>query len=821
MKNIIHPILALVFLNNLAFGQTSAAFEKAAGRYLADANYYGAMVTYAKMLAIDSSDAKGWEGYAEAARLQGAFEESEAAYQRIYDGKTKSKSPLAAFWLASVKRDQGKYVEAGQFFTQFIGTPGAADTSYISLAKEQVRQCDDAEKHQGNIDLDVEVTKLPEPINSPEGEYSPSLVGDAIYFSSNRDAWDGDKNFPKRAIYKVYMGKMSDNGSTLAKTDFNEMDLHTANTSFSSDGHWMYYSIGKYITDARIESKIWRREKLMDGTWGNAMVLPEPVNAPVGYTSTEPCIAIDALGNDVLFFVSNRPGGHGAMDIYKTIIAKDGTFGNPENLNGINTAGDEITPSWHHKTNTLYYSTNGRATLGGYDVYKSELKNGYWETSVHLPPPTNSNYNDAYYSVLPDESGALFCSNRREATKQIESLTVCCYDIFKAEFLGIDLVVSTFHKVSKDSLRKTTVRLVELVGGKKPGDEIKLEVPGAMTHFPIEREKYYMLVAEKPDYTLDTVFFNTVKMDRKERSIHKELYLRPATVDLTAFCFNKKTGLALEGTTMRFEETVGGNRSETKTNKEGNSYFYQLDFGRKYRLIVSKIGFIGDTVEVSTQGLDRYKVDHLTEKLYLRPSIHEYLPLAVFFDNDEPDKRVTRATTTTTYGQSYERYYPRKPEFVSNWSNANPSMNNAQYLGQMTMDQFFEDRVRAGYEKLLLLSEALKERLDAGEYVQLTIKGYASPRALNNYNKSLTGRRIWSLKNHFSVWNNGALEPFIQNQKLTFQEEPNGEETAPKDITDLIGDETNSIYSIRASFERRVEIIEVQMSQLPIQPNGK
>ncbi len=822
MKNIIQPILVFFLVNNLALGQTSAAFEKAADNYLGAGNYYGAMVTYAKLLAIDRSDAKGWSGYAEAAYLQGAFEESEAAYQRIFDGRTKIKSPLATYWLAGAKQVQGRYREASELYAQFIAAPGTADPGYLGLAKEAMTRCDYAEKHQGQIDMDVAITKLPEPINSPEGEYSPTLVGDMLYFASNREEWEGDKHYPKRAIYKVFSGKMSDNGSEISKTDFNETDLHTANGAFSTDGHWMYYSVGSYKTDAIIESKIWRREKLFDGTWGNPTMLPEPINSPIGHTTTEPNFGVDATGNDVLFFASNREGGTGGMDIYKVTVAKDGTYTIPENLIGINTIGDEITPNWHRKTNTLYYSSNGRPTLGGYDIFKSEAKNGTWGASVHLTPPTNSHYNDAYYSILPDESGALFASNRREATKQIEALTVCCYDIFKVEFLGIDLVAITFHNVTKDSLRQTTIRLVELVDGKKPGDEIKLDVAGSFAHFPIEREKYYMLIATKPDFTSDTNFFNTVKLPRTQRSLKEELFLQPAQIDLMAYCFNQKTGLALEGTTMRFEEIIGGARSETNTNEKGNSYFYPLDFGRKYRLIVTKFGFIGDTVEVSTQGYDRLQTVHLSEKLYLRPALTEYLPLAVFFDNDEPDKDVNRPTTTTSYGQSYDRYHdPRKPVFVATWNKANPAMNQAQYLGQMTMEQFFEDRVKAGFNKLQLLSAALKERLDAGEYVQLTLQGYASPRAQNQYNTNLTGRRVWSLKNHFSVWNNGALAAYIENQKLTFTEVTNGEEQSPKDIIDLISDETNSIYSIRASFERRVEIIEVNVSQQPMQQNGK
>ncbi len=824
MKNAILPILSLLFVSVLATGQTSGAFERAAAKYLADGNYYGAMVTYGKMLAIDSADAKGWAGFAEAARLQGAFEQSEAAYQRIFDGKTKLHDPLAPFWLAGVKQDQGKFTEATALYEQFVAAPGGADSSYVGLAKQRMKTCDYAKKHEGNLDLDVEVTKLPEPINSPEGEYAPSLMGDALYFSSNREEWGTDKNFPKRLIYKVYSGKMSDNGSTLAKADFNEKELHTANTSFSADGHWMFYSVGRYITDAKIESRLWRREKMVDGAWANAMELPEPINAPVGYTTTEPNVAVDAAGNDVLFFVSDRPNGRGGLDIYKTTLLKDGTYSNPENLSALNTMGDDITPNWHRKSNTLYFSSNGRASLGGFDVFKSEFKNGYWTPVTHLPPPTNSYYNDAYYSILPDETGALFCSNRREATKQIESMNVCCYDIFKAEFLGIDLVVINFNKKSKDSLRMVNTRLVELTDCKnKHGEEVKVDVPGAFTHFTIERGKCYMLISQKPDFTTDTTIFSTKDLPKTERKLVQKLYLQPAEIDLTAYCFDKSTGKELVGTTMRFEEIVGGKRFEEKSNNTGNDYFYGLDWSHKYRLIASKMGYRGDTVVVSTEGYDRIHSVHLKEKLYLEPSLQSYLPLAVFFDNDCPDKRVTRATTTTTYGQSYELYdaASRKGEFISNWNKANPAMNQFEKL---TMETFFSDKVEEGWKRLGLLSAALKERLDKGEHVELTIRGYASPRAKNDYNKKLTGRRIWSLKNHFSVWNGGALNEYIENQQLTFVEDATGEETANAEAKNYedIRDEANTIYSIRASYERRVEIVEAKNSAGPVPaPIGK
>jgi hypothetical protein len=263
---------------------------------------------------------------------------------------------------------------------------------------------------------------------------------------------------------------------------------------------------------------------------------------------------------------------------------------------------------------------------------------------------------------------------------------------------------------------------------------------------------------------------------------------------------------------------LGGSRKESKENLLGNDYFYGLEFGHKYKITVSKAGYSDASVTVSTQGFDRFVTKHLTEKLYLEQlSIENYLPIAVFFDNDEPDKRVNRATTSTTYGSTYERYFPRKPQFVDGWNAANPTQNQAANVGAMNMDEFFDRKVRGGWEQLQALSKALNDRLAAGAVIQLVIKGYASPRAATEYNKLLTGRRVWSLKNHFATWNNGQLNQYILDNKLQFTEEKYGEDTAPKDIIDNIQDEKNSVYSLRASWERRVEIVEINMLTAPTQ----
>jgi hypothetical protein len=810
MKKLILPIFTLVLLSIRLDGQTSAAFQRAGEKYFAESNYYGAMMMYGNMLQIDSSDARALKGFAEAAQMQGAFEEAETAFQKLYDRK-KGRDSRAAYFLGGILQERGKYDEAKMRFEEFLKTAAPADSSYISLTNERIRACDYAIRHGGQPNVDIEITRLPEPINTEHGEYAPFLEGDLLYFSSNREDWEGDKNYPKRPIWKVFSANLSENGSETAKTDFNQKDLHTANSFFSPDGKYVFLIHGKYVGEAKIEAKLIRGEKQADGTFGNFTMLNEPLNSSTG-TSTEPCFGLDADGNAVLFFASDRPGGRGGRDIYLSKMNASGEFSAPENLTEINTTGDEITPFWDRRSNIFYFSTTGRATLGGFDIYQAEWKNGRFSNITHLLAPVNSNYNDAYYFVSADDSEAYFASNRPEfgAKRQVEAISACCFDIFKAKNLGIELEAITFLKSTKNQLTGTKVRLLEFDENKNVVDEVIETIDNPLKKFKVERNKNYWLIAEKPDHTLDTVRFSTINLPPTERKIVKNLFLEPALIDLTAFTFDKNTGLALTGVTIRFEEIFGGNFANTRENLTANDFFYSLNFGRKYRIIASKNGYESDTVEVSTQGFDRFVTRHLTEKLYLKPvAFQSFLPLAVFFDNDEPDKDVTRATTNTTYGQSFDAYYSQKSEFVRQWVKANPEMN--QLAGASNMDEFFEARVLGGWEKLKSVSQELEKRCQNGATIQLVIKGFASPRSSNSYNKALTGRRVWSLKNHFSTWNGGALKKYIDNGQLVFTEELNGEETAPRDIIAEINDPKNSVFSLRASWERRVEIVDINI----------
>ncbi len=187
--------------------------------------------------------------------------------------------------------------------------------------------------------------------------------------------------------------------------------------------------------------------------------------------------------------------------------------------------------------------------------------------------------------------------------------------------------------------------------------------------------------------------------------------------------------------------------------------------------------------------------------------LEDFLPLALYYDNDEPDKRTRREFTRKSYTETFELYAGKKGAYLDNFSKDLPPEDQA--IAALEMSQFFQE-VEKGQQYLLLFSDILLERLESGDKVEIFIKGYTSPRAESDYNLALSKRRISSVKNHFFSYKNGVFLPFIEKGQLMVSEKPFGESQASNTVSDALDDWRNSIYHPDAARERRVEILEIR-----------
>ena len=131
-----------------------------------------------------------------------------------------------------------------------------------------------------------------------------------------------------------------------------------------------------------------------NGSWTVPVNMGEPVNS--GAWESQPSLSADG---QILYFVSNRRGGKGKMDIWKAVktsVSPDGIplFGDVTNVAELNTFGNDHSPFIHPDGKTLYFATDGRPGLGGSDIFMTRLKEERWSEPVNLGYPINTSRNE-------------------------------------------------------------------------------------------------------------------------------------------------------------------------------------------------------------------------------------------------------------------------------------------------------------------------------------------------------------------------------------------------------------------------------------------
>jgi len=176
--------------------------------------------------------------------------------------------------------------------------------------------------------------------------------------------------------------------------------------------------------------------------------------------------------------------------------------------------------------------------------------------------------------------------------------------------------------------------------------------------------------------------------------------------------------------------------------------------------------------------------------------VANYLPLNLYFHNDEPDCCTMSTTTQKTYKEAYISYFKMEDEYD-------------KYTADL--ETFFKDSLQGNFNKLTIIFSQTLSDLKQGKKIQFEIKGFASPLHKKEYNINLSKRRIMSFVNYLLSYNNKAFSPFIESGFLQIIELPFGESKVAKKVSDDPNDRLKSIYSLAAALERKIEIIDVKL----------
>ncbi len=251
---------------------------------------------------------------------------------------------------------------------------------------------------------EVKVIRLGSNVNSTASDLAPIRYGDRIYFSSTRH--QSSDRAPVSRIYSFTDGKKA---ALVPDLNFKRKSSHVGQIAIMPDASRMYFTICKDETQEKCS--LWYRDRTFDGDWGAAKPLPQHVNVS-GHTTTQPAVGWDEEQKKfVLYFVTDRPGGHGGLDIWCSAISWDGKYETPYPL-PLNSAQDDVTPFFDRAAQVLYFSTNGHGGAGGFDIFLAEKKSDMWTKPYSLGRPFNSSYDDLYFSMHESSKMAYFTSDR-------------------------------------------------------------------------------------------------------------------------------------------------------------------------------------------------------------------------------------------------------------------------------------------------------------------------------------------------------------------------------------------------------------------------
>jgi outer membrane protein OmpA-like peptidoglycan-associated protein/tetratricopeptide (TPR) repeat protein len=320
--------------------------------------------------------------------------------------------PEAYFHLGKLAYTTNQKCDAINYFKKFLTYQGDFDTLFAE-AKMLMKWSEEICKLINNpVPFNP---KLVKGISSQLDDYLVSLSPDneiAYYTRKTKDyqisGYKSEPAFQEKFYFSYRISdNVFDNGKEMPYP-FNRNE-NEGGATITGNNKELIYTVCKMVTSPRqyYNCDLYS-SKNIKGYWTDIVPL-ERVNRPDTWESMP---SVTADGKE-LYFVSNRSGGVGGYDIYKSIKDENGEWSEPINIGKpINTSGDEKSPFIHTDTRTLYFSSNGRPGIGGYDIYYVKINDNNEKTEVkNIGYPINTENDEVGFIVSIDGKYGYFSSN--------------------------------------------------------------------------------------------------------------------------------------------------------------------------------------------------------------------------------------------------------------------------------------------------------------------------------------------------------------------------------------------------------------------------
>ncbi|PCH99183.1 MAG: hypothetical protein COB85_00550 [Bacteroidetes bacterium] len=521
----IYLVVSLFLLSGVAsvFSQHKWSKEqkmqlREADYYFKITNYLGALRIYRVLYEIDSIAP-------ELNHKIGVcmFEAGREKLETIpYFEKAVGKEYVEAFiYLARCYHLQGRFDEAIELYNRYKD----AEAKKVVEHTEVDRYIDISISADKRIKQPIEasIENLECRVNSEYSDYRPLISADEsiLIFTSRRKGSTGGQLDPYNHFFEdIYVSyRETDEWTEPQKIDSNiNSDLHDAGVGLNSDGSMLIiFRTNKDLTGgdlywSKLEGKSWTK--------------PEKFGPSINTQWQETSASLTSDGR-IIYFSSNRPGGFGGKDIYRVVKLPNGDWSLPVNLGGtINSPYDDDAPFIHADGKTLYYSSKGHTTMGGYDIFKSSRveapQHSGWTVPENMGYPINTLGDDIHFTLSADGYKGYYSSIKEDGCGGQDIYTV------SIPFDRKSLALMKGVVLSADSLGKPIKATMVLV------DEENLNLTGIYSSnsatgkylIIIHPNRRYNLLVKAAGYTTYSESIHITDQESFE-VIQKQIKLKP------------------------------------------------------------------------------------------------------------------------------------------------------------------------------------------------------------------------------------------------------------------------------------------------------
>ena len=498
-----------------------------ADKLFAREEYQPAIALYQKLIKSKPTNGELNFKLGEAYRLSNRIQMAEPYYKAALDNGYKKEDVYLNYGLAL--RANGKYNEASAELTKYAAA--GANKTAVERARREVANLAELPEVL-NAKNYFEVKPL-EQVNSEAADFGVAMAEGEVIFASSRG---GGATFKGngQGFTDLYAFKPSNPNDVLSagavrkyEDLLNLAGIHDAVATFTPDGKTVIFARGNEGTKKGREDVDLFISRFRSGAWSEPRLIR--LNKTDAWDST-PFLAPDGK---TLYFASDRKGGQGGTDIYKSELDNSGNFSAPENLGApVNTPGNESFPAIA-EDGTFYFASDGHPGLGKLDIYKV-VDNKV----VSMGPGINSTGDDFGIYPLSGESG-LF-SSEREGGKGSDDIYFFKKNQPKlvAFFLDVKVLEQLEGNAGTKPMNNIRVTL-QNAQGKRIEDELT-NAAGTL-NFALDTASTYSIIAERPGYFAARQAVTTVGKTPPQASLNKPLtdIRLAATLTLSKIVKNK------------------------------------------------------------------------------------------------------------------------------------------------------------------------------------------------------------------------------------------------------------------------------------------